>query len=83
MINHKFGLDESFQEILYGINNWTNEESGRIIVLIKSQHINVSTYRLLQSSYINLPAELRSPKKGLINIKNNDENVFFFLLYAY
>ena len=28
VINNKFGLDQSFQEILYRIDNWINEESG-------------------------------------------------------
>ena len=32
---------------------------------------------LLGSSYVTLPAELRSPKKGLINIKNNDQKCCF------
>ena len=27
MINHKFDLDKSFQEILYKIDEWINEES--------------------------------------------------------
>ena len=31
VINHKFGLDKSFQEILYRIDNWFNECSGWII----------------------------------------------------
>ena len=38
MINHKFGLEKSFQETLYRINNWTNESSGWIVELIKSQY---------------------------------------------
>ena len=41
--------------------------------------INISTYRLLSgSSYIDLPVELRSPRKGLINIKNEDEKYFLW-----
>ena len=32
---------------------------------------------LLGSSYVKLPAKLRSPKKGLINIKNNDQKCCF------
>ena len=49
-----------------------------IVELIESQYINVSTYRsLLGSSYVRLPVELRSSKKELINIKNNDENCFY------
>ena len=28
VINSEFSLDQSFQEILYGIDNWINERSG-------------------------------------------------------
>ena len=64
MINHKLDLDKSFQEILYRTDNGINESSGWIIESIVSQYINISTYKpLIGSSYINLPAELRSPKK--------------------
>ena len=46
---------------------------------IESQYINVSTYRPLSGSfYIDLPAELRSLKKGLINIKNKDQKCFLW-----
>ena len=45
VINHKFGLDNSFQEILYRIENWISEGSGWIVELIESQYINISTYR--------------------------------------
>ena len=73
-INHKFVLCKSIQEILYRIDGWINENSGLIIESIKSQYINVSTDRpLIGSFYIKLPAKLRSPKIGLINIKNNDQ----------
>ena len=59
------------------IDNWINDESGWIIELIESQYINISTYRPLSgSSYMDLPVELKSPRKGLINIKNKDKNVF-------
>ena len=62
--NHRFQLESSFQEILYMIDNWINEGSGWIIELIKSQYINISTYRPLSgSSYMDLPIELRSPRK--------------------
>ena len=75
--NHIFKLEKSFEEILYMIDVWINNGSGWIIELIKSQYVNISTYRpLLGSSYMDLPAGLRSPKKGLINIKNKDKNCF-------
>ena len=64
VINHKFSLENAFQEILYGIDNWINEGSGLIAELIESQYINISTYRpLSESSDVKLPAELRSSKK--------------------
>ena len=78
MINYKFSLKNFFQEILYRIDNWINEGSGWVVELIESQYINVSTYRPLSgSSYIKLPVGLKSLKKGLINIKNNDQKCFY------
>ena len=77
--NHRFQLESSFQEILYMIDNWINEGSGWIIEFIESQYINISTYRPLSgSSYMDLPVELRSPRKGLINIKNKDKKCFLW-----
>ena len=79
VINHKFSLKNDFQEILYRIDNWIHEGSGWIVELIESQYNNISTYRpLSESSYVKLPAELRSSKKGLINIKKNDQKCFCF-----
>ena len=69
VINNKFKLEKSFQEILYRIDCWINQGSGWIIESIESQYINISTYKpLLGSSYTDLPIELRSPRKGLINL---------------
>ena len=77
IINHRYKLDQSFQEILYRIDAWINKGSGWIIESIESQYINVSTHRpLVGISYIDLPIELKHPRKGLINIKNNDQKCF-------
>ena len=74
VINHRFRLQNYFQEILYMINVWINNGSGWNDESIESECINISTYRpLAGSSYMDLPAELRSPRKGLINIKNKHE----------
>ena len=74
MINHRFKLEKSFQEILYMIDVWINNESGWIIESIESQYINISAYRpLAGSSDTDLPNELKHPKKGLINIENKDQ----------
>ena len=75
--NHIFKLENSFEEIFYMIDVWINNGSGWIIELIESQYINISTYRPLSgSSYMDLHVELRSPRKGLINIKNKDKKCF-------
>ena len=57
------------------IDVWINNGSGWIIELIESQYINISTYRPLSGS---LPVELKSPRKGLINIKNKDKKCFLW-----
>ena len=78
LTNHKFSLENAFQEYLYRIDNWISEGSGQIVEFIKSQYINISTYRPLSGgSYVKLPVKLRSSKKGLINIKNNDQKCFY------
>ena len=47
--------------------------------MIESQYINISAYKPLgETSYKDLPIELRSPRKGLINIKNNDQKCFLW-----
>ena len=56
--NHRFKLEKSFQEILYMIDVWINNESGWIIESIESQYINISAYRPLAGSYdTDLPNE--------------------------
>ena len=80
MINHRFKLENSFQEILYMVDSWINKWSGWINESIESQYMNISTYRpLSESSSVKLPVELRSlmSRKGLINIKNKDQNAFY------
>ena len=77
MINQKFRLQNSFQEILYIIDVWINK--GRIVESIESQYINISTYRPLSgSSYMSLPIELKIPRKAGINIKNKDQKCFLW-----
>ena len=79
VINLGYKSDKSFQETLYRIDAWINRGSGWIIELIESQYINISTYRpLVGSSYIDLSIELEHPRKGLINIKNNDQKCFLW-----
>ena len=61
------------------IDAWINKGSGWNVESIESQYINISTYRPLSgSSYMDLPVELKSPRKGLINIKNKDQKIFLW-----
>ena len=63
----------------YLIDVWINDGTGWIVESIESQSINISTYRPLSgSSYMNLPVELRSPRKGQINIKRKDQKCFLW-----
>ena len=74
-IDHELSM--SRQEILNTIDKWVSECSGWVIDRIDSHYINVTTYQPLNgSSYIELPTELRNPKKGFINIKNKDNKCF-------
>ena len=69
IINNRFKLEHAFQEILYRIDAWINRGSGWIIESIESQYINISTHRPLVGSYIDLPIELKHPRKRLTNKK--------------
>ena len=70
-------LNMSRQEILNVIAKWVSEGSGWAINHIDSHYINITTCKPFHiSSYIELPTELRNPKKGLINIKNRDDECF-------
>ena len=77
VINHKFHLENDFQEILYLIDPWNNDGSGWTVESIESQYINISIYRpLSRSSYISSPKKLKNPRKELINTKNKDQTCF-------
>ena len=71
MINIKYGLNKSFEEVLHRINNWINEGSGWIIEILKTECVSISVNSLLSgSTYIKLARELKNLMRVLINIKN-------------
>ena len=75
----KYMFDKSFQEVLYRIENWINEGSGWKIESINGEYVNILCYSpLMGNTYIELPGKLKSPMKGLINIKNNDNKYFLY-----
>ena len=68
-------LQSSKQQILNKIAQWISEGSGWTIKSVDSHYLNIVKYKPLKgSSYIQLPSELRM--KGLINIKNVDNECF-------
>ena len=84
VINHRYELNKSFHEILYRIDAWINKGSDWIVELIDSQYINTTTYKpLVGTSYIDLRIELNNLRKGLINIKNNDQKCFLWCHVRY
>ena len=70
-------LNMSRQEILNVIDKWVSEGLGWVTDRIDSHYLNVTLYKPLNgSSYIKLPAKLGNSRKGLINIKNEDNECF-------
>ena len=70
-------LNMSRQEMLNTIDKWISEGSGWVIDRIDGHYVNITAYKPLNgSSYVKLPSELQNSGKGLINIKNNDNECF-------
>ena len=74
-------IDDVFESI-YGtiiskIQKFLRQDSGWIIDTVIDHKINISEYNpLAGSSFIILPKELNHPRKGLIRIKNIDDNKY-------
>ena len=70
-------LQASKQQILNFVAQWISEGSGWTIQSVDNHYINLVKYEPLKgSSYIQLPLELRNSAKGLINLKNDDNECF-------
>ena len=74
VINQRFDL---YEELKHKLGIWTSEGSGWIIDNIEAILIDTSNYdQLAGSSYIQLPPKLSNSMKGLISIKNEDNECF-------
>ena len=79
VINQRYHLNDSFEEILNLLDIWINESSAWTIDQIDGLYINTSNYEpLLGGSYIPLPKVLNNSMKGLINLKNKDHKCFMW-----
>ena len=80
IINHteiNEALQMSKQNILNQISQWISEGSGWTVQSVDSHYLNIVKYKPMKgSSYIQLPSELRNSAKGLINMKNEDNECF-------
>ena len=77
VIDQRYRLNDSFEEIQNLLDIWINEGSGWVLDEIKGLYINISNYEpLLGGSYIPLPEALNNSMKVLINLKNKDHKCF-------
>ena len=69
--------DNAVEEILSRIAKWISKGSGWVIERILNFYFNVVSYKPLKGrSYFPLPEELRLSRKGLIYLKNKDNECF-------
>ena len=74
-INQK--LEVAKEVILEGIAKWLSEGSQWVVDEVLHHYFNITSYIPLRgNSYIPHPKELRNSKKGLINLKNEDNKCF-------
>ena len=70
-------LQSSKHEILNITAQWISEGSGWTIESVDNHYLNIVQYEPIKgSSYIELPEELKHHLKGLINLKNKDNECF-------
>ena len=70
-------LQLSEQQILNLVAQWISEGSGWTVESVDNHYLNIVQYEPMKgSSYIELPQELRNSRKGLINMKNEDNECF-------
>ena len=73
----ELALSLSKQVTLNKIAVWISEGSGWTVQSVDNHYLNVVKYEPMKgSSYIKLPTELRNSAKGLINMKNEDNECF-------
>ena len=71
--NQRFNLNSAYEELKHRLDIWVGLGSGWIIDKIEDINIDIANYDpLAGSSYITLPPELNNSMKGLINLKNKD-----------
>ena len=80
-IINQVGISESLkissENIINKIAQWISEGSGWTVKEINDHYLNITKYEPMKgSSYMKLPKELQNSAKGLINMKNKDNECF-------
>ena len=76
-LNISESLELTKQQILNFVAQWISEGSGWTIESVDDHYINIVQYKPMEgNSHIILPQELRNSAKGLINMKNKDNECF-------
>ena len=80
-IINQVGISESLkissENIINKIAQWISEGSGWTVKEINDHYLNINKYQPMKgSSYMKLPKELQNSAKGLINMKNKDNECF-------
>ena len=72
--NQIFNLNKAYETLKHRLDIWSERGSGWIVDKIENIKINIANYEpLAGSNYIPLPPELNNSMKGLINLKNKDD----------
>ena len=73
----KPNLEMSLEKIMNDVAEWLKEGSGWTTDGVLENYFNLVNYKPLEGkSYIPLPKELQNSLKGLINLKNEDNECF-------
>ena len=73
----KPNLEMSLEKIMNDVAKWLKEGSGWTTDGVLENYFNLVNYKPLEGkSYIPLPKELQNSLKGLINLKNEDNECF-------
>ena len=78
----KEALDEAIPHLLELLEKWTQRGSGWLVDQVQALWLDIARYQPLKgSSYIPLPADVRS-KKAVVNVKNTDDHYLRWALRA-
>ena len=69
---------------MFRTGNVINEGSCSIIEIVEAEYVNIFVYGPLSgSTYIKFPCMFKNSKKGLVNIKNNDNKCLLWCHIRY